>query len=190
MIVALYSPTQKSGKSTVANILRTKYEFAEVKFASPLRDMAWNVIQYYVNPMDKDRYLEGDLKESIIPEIGVSVRTIYRTLGTEWGRNIINQNLWRDILFKRINPYLVSFDMVISDLRFGSEYYGLREKYGFGVIFIKITRPGLELDRSHKSEGLLDEFEFDYEIINDGSLIDLERKVNLIMEQIGFESNE
>ena len=68
--------------------------------------------------------------------------------------------------------------IVIPDWRYYSTYKYFREK-GFEVITVKIINPNREITNNAKlqadiSENGLDDFCFDYEIINDGSLNHLE----------------
>jgi hypothetical protein len=70
----------------------------------------------------------------------------------------------------------------ITDMRFPNEKEAVKEK---GGITIKVVRPGTVIG-NHPSETALDDAEFDYEIINDGTIEDLIEKVKeiLIKEQI------
>jgi hypothetical protein len=70
----------------------------------------------------------------------------------------------------------------ITDMRFPNEMEAVVEK---GGITIRVVRPGTE-SGTHPSETALDEATFNYEIINDGEIVDLIEKVKeiLIKEQI------
>jgi hypothetical protein len=50
--------------------------------------------RYRVRTEMIDRYLTGDLKEAVIPEIGRTSRHLQITLGTEWGREEVHPALW------------------------------------------------------------------------------------------------
>jgi hypothetical protein len=78
---------------------------------------------------------------------------------------------------------------IITDLRFPNEYKAVKEK---GGITIRVVRPhgytnphtGVykEMPLSyHPSETALDDAKFDYEIINDGEIVDLIEKVKTIL---------
>jgi hypothetical protein len=68
----------------------------------------------------------------------------------------------------------------ITDMRFENEMEAVKAKGG-----IRVVRPGV-LVGTHASEIALDNSEFDYEIINDGEIVDLIEKVKeiLIKEKI------
>jgi len=81
---------------------------------------------------------------------------------------------------------------VVSDVRFHNEVGGLRQKIGDGrrVFFIKVERPDVGGGgapsgiANHASESAVDELEYDYRIINDGSLDDLYAKVEGVIAMI------
>lgn len=66
---------------------------------------------------------------------------------------------------------------IITDMRFPNEMEAVVEK---GGITIRVTRPGTATG-THPSEIALDDAEFNYEIINDGTLEDLTEKVRQIL---------
>jgi hypothetical protein len=181
MIISLYSPTQQSGKSTVASYLVDCYGFSIVKFAEPIYDM---VFALAMNVFDENRELAYRLvyddKEAIWPVLNVSTRTLLRTFGTEWGRDTISESIWADIAkSKLIRAHQHRANVVFDDNRFSNEILMLRE---FDTKFVRTLRPEAYVDRSHQSEGLLDAFEFDYTIMNNGSLWNLYRQIDSMME--------
>jgi hypothetical protein len=112
-------------------------------------------------------YIEGDLKEVPTHYLGgMSPRQAMQTLGTEWGRDIMGEDFWVRIMENRLNFY---FDMpvVVDDLRFPNEYHMLRKR---GAKIVRIQRDSIKDVGSHPSEGLLDGFEFDVTINNNGTL--------------------
>jgi hypothetical protein len=62
-------------------------------------------------------------------------------------------------------------------MRFPNEMKAVVEK---GGITIRVVRPGTE-SGTHPSETALDNATFDYEIINDGEIVDLIEKVKTIL---------
>jgi hypothetical protein len=72
-----------SGKSEVAKYLEAKYPCRRQHIAEPLRGMLRTLLQAF--GMDEHTiwaYLEGPLKEQLIPELGVTSRQAQITLGT------------------------------------------------------------------------------------------------------------
>ena len=89
-----------------------------------------------------------------------------------------------------IKVYSHYFDIItISDARFKVEIDTIKENFA-GVIAIKIERPNFdngltEEEKKHSTEVDLDDYDsFDYEIINDGSIEDLNNKINELMKVI------
>jgi hypothetical protein len=143
------------------------------------------------------------------------VKTTYRqflqNLGTEAMRDGLHTNVWDNALFADYThgfPSVVTgkYDetipypnWIITDMRFPNELQAIEEREG---ITIRVTRPvesypenpnfngdmqiAVKMAHSHPSETALDDAEFDYEIINDGTIEDLIEKVKeiLIKEQI------
>jgi len=120
-------------------------------------------------------------KERKEPILKASIRHMMRTLGTEWGRNCIRENLWVDIAEERIKSSCASI-VVFDDLRFPNEYEMLKKH---GAKFIKIVRPELAppkrslfrrfleflgiAKKPHASDGALKDFYFDLVIENAGT---------------------
>ncbi|SDK39440.1 hypothetical protein [Bradyrhizobium ottawaense] len=127
----------QSGKTTAALYLEQKYGIRRKHIAEPLRAMLAVLLK--ANGMSADmitRYLEGDLKESMIPELGVTSRYAQITLGTEWGREMINPDLWADTWAAGV----AEGESVMNDsVRFPNEQEAIK---GLGGVTIMIKRPG------------------------------------------------
>jgi hypothetical protein len=109
-------------------------------------------------------------------------RDILIRIGTDIARKN-NPDIWVNIINEIIWAFRTEYDyFVISDCRFINECTVLQDN-GYSVISVKIERPnfdnGLSIDqKNHLSESSMNDYEFDYIIINDGTLEDLERKVD------------
>ncbi|MGY2919466.1 hypothetical protein [Bradyrhizobium sp. USDA 3262] len=127
----------QSGKTTAALYLEKKYGIRRKHIAEPLRAMLAVLLQ--ANGMKADeitRYLEGDLKEQVIPCLGVTSRYAQITIGTEWGRELIGQDLWANTWERGI----AEGDSVMNDsVRFPNEADAIRRR---GGVVIMIKRPG------------------------------------------------
>lgn len=127
----------QSGKTTAAKYLEEKYGFKRRHIADPLRAMLAVLLR--ANGLNSEmigRYLEGDLKESVIPELGVTSRYAQITIGTEWGRNLINPDLWANTWMRGVTPG----EKVMNDsVRFVNEQQAVRSLGGFTIM---IKRPG------------------------------------------------
>lgn len=157
--IALCSPVMQSGKSTVATHLRENHGFALVKFASGLKSMTRALLDSLgYKEHEIDRFVEGGDREYVLPEIGVSTRRIMQTLGTEWGRHCIDENLWAKIAQARIKTLLShGVSVVIDDMRFMNEMDHVLQ---IGGVCYRIIRPDAPsapaTSLKHASEGELD----------------------------------
>lgn len=128
------------GKDTVANYLKTYYsrEFRSVAFADPIR-AALKVIFGW-----DDSYFEHPKKNEVDPKFGVTPRKAMQTLGTEWGRNLINTNLWVNLTAEKWQPMLgAGFYVIVSDVRRDNEADAIR-KAGGEIWHIDVTLRGGE----------------------------------------------
>jgi hypothetical protein len=167
MIIGLYSPAAQSGKTTVALELQ-KRGYACLSFAQPLKDML-RVMLSGMGLSDEEitTYLTT-AKEESLPVFGVSARQMLRTLGTEWGRQCVGPDVWTQHWLERARRK--SF-VVVDDVRFVNEAELIRS---LGGEMWRITRPGVERNTDHASEGGLDAWPyFTREIINAGTLNEL-----------------
>jgi hypothetical protein len=162
-MIALVGP-KGSGKSAVANILKSK-GFATVKFAQALKDMLLAL------PGITNDHIEGDLKDKPCDVFnGVTVRHAMQTLGTEWGRNCIDQNIWLSLWKAKIHNLQL---VVVDDCRFLNEAQAVRD---LGGEIWEIRRQGSEYE-GHSSETEMSRIESDLTIQNTGSMEDLETSV-------------
>jgi hypothetical protein len=153
MTVIGLSGFAQSGKTTAALYLEKKYGVRRKHIAEPLRAMLAVLMQ--ANGMESaeiTRYLEGDLKESVVPCLGVTSRYAQITIGTEWGRELIGQDLWSNTWAAGVKDG----ESVMNDsVRFPNEAAAIR---GLGGVVIMIKRPGT---RPAKFKNKLGEFLFD-----------------------------
>jgi len=167
MIIGLYSPAAQSGKTTVARYLEER-GYCRLPFAQPMRDMLSVMLrQLGYDEVRIEFHLHRD-KEAVLPELGVSVRHLMRTLGTEWGRECISPTVWLDVWLAKARRK--SF-VVVDDVRFKNEA-DLIHLLG-GEVW-RITRPGVVRTTDHASEGGLDTWtKFTCDIVNAGTISDL-----------------
>lgn len=158
-----------SGKSEVARVLIEEFGFTRVKFADPLKNMLRTMLRDVGHTAkDVERFLEGDLKESVVDGIGVTARRLMITLGTEWGRQQIADDLWIRLWAVRAEQYP---RILADDVRFPNEVAAIRA--GNGKIW-QVQRPGLAAGE-HVSEHL--DVEPDNVIVNHGTIEDLRAMV-------------
>lgn len=177
MIIGLYSPAQQSGKSTVAGYLTREYGFETRGFSLALKRMVIDLMNSAgITPEQIGFYMDRG-KEDPIPELGDnSFRMLCQTIGTDWGRTLVDKDLWVKIVVS--NPQRPDL-LVIDDVRFPNEYEAIRAE---GGQVWKVYRPGVVPISDHPSEGLLEGFEFDATIENGGTISDLERAAEVALK--------
>jgi hypothetical protein len=159
------------GKNTAAAQFREIYpSYQERAFADPIKEMLRKGVGL------DNQQLNGVLKEEIIPEFGVSPRTMMQTLGTEWGRHMMGGNFWLTCMKRRIHP---TENVVITDVRFQNEAEYVREN---GLLVHIMGRGGIE--GGHASEAGVEPHDGDYYIYNDGTYEDLYMKIELMLKEI------
>lgn len=106
-----------------------------------------------------------------------------QTLGTEWGRNTLGENIWVEIAKSAIQTSLDAGNpVVVDDLRFPNEFEAMK---AMGAKLVRVERPGKTITFDHPSEGALEggQFQFHYNVVNDGSLEDLFARIHRIVQE-------
>jgi len=152
MIVLGLTGPAGCGKSTLAKYLVEQHEFVEIAFADPIRDMLAAMLRIDRDPLLK-LLADRDYKESPLPDVGASPRKLMQTLGTEWGRKLINPDLWLALAAQRIEFIETALrheyrGIVISDVRFENEADFVRTR----GLLLHISRPDITPIDQHESE--------------------------------------
>lgn len=183
----------RSGKDHASNYLAKYMALHKYAFAEPLKTMLKSVFG--------DHFHEGDRTE-ICPETCKSYRVMMQTLGTEWGRDMMNPQVWINLVEKRrkeVEQGLLLRNgnayrgMVLSDVRFDSEAEYLQHN---SAVILHIIRPDQTtvVDKvksaigisGHISEKGISPHFITHTIVNDGSLFELDMKLmNLVSELEG-----
>jgi len=168
LVIALCG-TIGSGKTTVADHLVLRHGFQRVKFADGLKNMlaAFLRMQGCTDEYIK-RCIEGDLKTKPIPELGGRTpRHAMVTLGTEWGRNCMNTDLWVIAWRGATQGVLANrTPVVVDDCRFLNEYDAIRSMNG---LVWRVAREGGEKS-NHVSETEQLLFDVDANKLNNASI--------------------
>lgn len=180
-LIGLYSPAARMGKSTVSQFLTEGLGFSLVKFASPVKEITKAFLSSMGVPSeDLEMYIEGRLKEAPLTEFGfdnISSRRIQQVVGTEAGRQHLDNNLWITIAARKVRKALDDgLRVVIDDMRFPNEYDLVKTMGGECWC---IYNPHVEIQVSdHPSEGLLSNHAFNQAIINDSTIEKLQEVVS------------
>lgn len=186
------------GKDTIGEVL-VEAGAERVAFADPIKEMAHAGLG-----IDREvLWGPAHVKEEVLAEWGCSVRHILQTLGTEWGRVHVDQDLWVKLALSRYIPKREAagqLDFVVTDVRYLNEARLLREA---GFTLIRVVRPGYGpppvaawerwlhrltcglLGRTeHTSESELASIEVDETLVNDGTLEDLRRQARSLVHEM------
>lgn len=173
--IVLISGKARAGKDTTANYMKQYFESKGKKvivlaFAYYLKEYVKNITGW-------------DGKEETKP------RSDLQYIGTDLIRNQIDKDLFVNRIIEDIKVYGHFFDIVIlDDTRMLNEIENIKDVFD-NVITINVVRPNFvselnEKQKAHATENELNGYNFDFEIINDGSLEDLETKVLEIGSEI------
>lgn len=140
-----------SGKSTAAAVLQENgYEL--VKFAGPLKDMMRALYAYSgLTAKEIEDRIEGRLKEQ--PDsflCGNTPRRAMQTLGTEWARDMLGQDLWVEAWKRAVTRLRESgVPVVVDDCRFANEAAAVRS---LGGEIVMLQGRSSNVADSHASE--------------------------------------
>lgn len=159
------------GKDTAGQGLRG---FENVKFAGPLKEMTRTFMRYIgMSEETIERCVEGDMKETPLACFGGrSTRFFMQKLGTEFGREMIWEDIWTSAFQDRARQFE---KVVCSDMRFPNEVDLIKRMGGRTVRVVNPSQP-MPAD-AHISETAIDMLPVSMEIVNDGSIWDLHEKM-------------
>jgi hypothetical protein len=162
----------RSGKDTAADcIIKVRTYVQKYSFAQPLKDMLSSL------GLTQDE-LHGDLKEIPLTRLGLdkSPRQLMQTLGTEWGRNCVDKDLWLKLAKNKMGESR----LVIPDVRFENEAAFVRE-HG---ILIHVDRPDNVMVNKHESENGISFEEGDMNLLNSGNLEQYKKNAQLLSNML------
>ncbi len=158
----------RNGKSTCAMKLVGMGWHLE-PLAGPIKEM---LINLGVPPS----HVWGGDKEVPMPLLcGMTARHAMQTLGTEWGRDLIGENIWLNAWKLKVNKHLSQRRMVVvDDVRFPNESKAIKDMGGF---IIRVLRNEPDSSDDHSSEVLIDSIKYDHILTNFGSVEELRDKI-------------
>jgi hypothetical protein len=166
MLIGLYGKAG-SGKDTVGSVLRKEYGLEPYAFAAPLKAGLEAMLDLLPGALEDRKF-----KETRLPWLGKSPREMLQTLGTEWGRQLVDPDIWLTLMVRRWEMVKAMGlpGMVVTDVRFDNEAFKIRH---MGGAVIEIVRPNITPVAAHASEAGICPRSVDETIVNDGSLADL-----------------
>lgn len=198
-IIAL-SGYARSGKDEAANVLINDFGFTRVAFADKLRD-----VLYQLNPIvtqtsrklrltpdsDEISLVKNSFVQDVIDEhgwegykstpYGTEIRRLLQRLGTEAGRQTMWDSIWIDAAFANVDE---DAKVVVTDCRFPNEAQAVKDR---GGRVLRISRAGVgpavtEDGKIHASETSLDNWAFDYQLFNNGTLEEYQNEIRELVQ--------
>jgi len=163
----------RHGKDTVASMIQKIYEEKNLKilnlqYTTYMKEYAKNIVSWDGNDETKPR--------TLLQELGNTIR------------NEIDPLFFINRMIEDIKVYSYYFDAItVSDVRMKREIDIPKEKLN-NVISVNVVRPNFDnglsdKEKKHLTEVDLDNYEnYDFKIINDGSLEDLEKEVRKMVD--------
>ncbi|KAF1045625.1 deoxynucleotide monophosphate kinase family protein [Xylophilus sp.] len=159
MLIGIAGP-KRSGKTTLAEGLCQVFGLEHLSFAGPIRAFVASILGWSLNE------LEASKEEQVTWLDGITPRQMMQTVGTEWGRQMVHDQLWVRSMLARIPDE----GGVISDVRFENEAKAILD---MGGVVIQLSRPGTGAGDGHASEVPLPDDCVTHRWANDGSAHDL-----------------
>lgn len=179
--IVAFAGRKRAGKDTAAEVL-IDHGYAPVALADGIKVMLEALLRFRGCPEAMiERALHGDLKE--VPSRWLGGRTpryALQSLGTGWGRDMMDKRFWVDATDDRINA--MDGPVVITDVRLPNEVEFVMES---GGAVYRVNRPGLDIPvDEHISERLVGELQVTADILNDAPSAD-EFKAHVKNQLIG-----
>lgn len=169
MLIA-FTGRARSGKDTAAAYIANTKRIKTYSFAEPIRAMlraGFGLTDWHFNA-----------GKELPTEFGPSPRVMMQTLGTDWGRYMINSDVWVQLAQA---AYEASNGLVISDVRFNSEAEWVRRK---GGVVIRVLRKDALRVAAHISEAGIAETLVDFDVSNDGTIQELYDELDTLLERV------
>lgn len=167
-----------SGKSTAVNFFNRKLtgkliDSTNVKFAQPLYD-----IQEYIYKRIEPVYQR--------PQDFVKDRKLLQWIGTDWGRETVNENVWVNIWKNEVEKFIGDGTIVFcDDCKFDNEAQVIKS---LGGIIIHVIRPDNnapeEAAKKHASENGVSDKYVDQVLVNSGTEEEYLKKLEMLFNEL------
>ena len=161
-----------SGKDTFAAPF-IRCGFQRVAFADPMKEMLFAGLGISRETL----WGPSEARETIPAGFTVSVRHMLQTLGTGWGRDCVDEDVWiRAALAATVGKEPDGL-WIVTDVRFPNEAAALEAA---GFMLVRITRPGVS-DDAHESESYVSSITAHVEVDNDRTIRELEMAARFVV---------
>jgi len=179
-----------SGKDTAANSLIEHADWVKVSFAAPLKRGLVAMLGIPIEDIENHK-----IKNEPNYMFGKSIRYMAQTIGTEWGRNLIADDIWVQLAENSIrHSWRHGSNVANTDLRFENEAIRIKELGGYIVHIIRDANEHSERQNetgavNHTSNVTLPAKYIDYTIHNNGSLEMFYSEIVKIMYDISMKDS-
>lgn len=182
----------QAGKDTAALRLTQDHGFTRIALADGVRDSLYALNPIVTVESPSFRPARTTRLAAYVDELGweeakknPEVRALTQRMGTEAGRQVHGEDLWTGLVEHKISKLGPLTPVVVTDVRFPNEESWLR---GIGGVLVEVYRPqelagDLGANAAHASE-TMGWIKPDFTLTNDGTVEDLHRQVDLLLEQI------
>jgi hypothetical protein len=143
-----------------------------------------------------DSFYDRDKKEKPVDPFGISPRRMAQLFGTEFGREMINEDCWLMVANKAIDCARNMADLnrcgdkeatlyrgaVISDIRYDNEAQWFKDRYNTEIL--RIHRDGVDAVESHSSEAGISDSLVDCEVYNSDTIEFLLSGIDAFMRDV------
>lgn len=166
-----------SGKTTIAKHLELNHGYVRASFAEILKDMLQKL------GLSREE-IYGSLKEepcSLL--LGKTPRQAMQTLGTEWGRDLIHQDLWANAWKVRTAGLLaLGHKVVCDDCRYENEVKFIRTFHGAKIWKAERLEKDLSDLPTHFSEKDFESIQPDRVFLNFSTVEELKGHIDYALE--------
>jgi len=167
MIIAL-GHKKRVGKDTVGKMIEKYTKLSTHSFASKLKSVANQLYGWGGLKTEQWYDKHGEDREIILPDIGLSPRTIWIQVGS--AMRMIHPDTWIKSM---------PTDCIVTDLRYPNEFE-------WANIRIRVDNPRIPDTPDIADDALNSETNWDYILVNDGTLEELEVKVKVMLQELGI----
>jgi hypothetical protein len=157
----------RSGKDSLEKAMRKlDGKQRRMLFAEPIKQMLL-VMTAGNLPLEPGGGSDDYDKNALVPGFDKTLRFMMQTLGTDWGRNTIDPEIWIKVADKYLYGSCCQPDRVVyTDVRFDNEAQFIRDHNG---IIVEISRYDRDCSEHGINPGLVDMF-----LLNNGPISDLD----------------
>jgi hypothetical protein len=186
MIIIGLAGEARVGKDTAADFLIQEHWFEPISFATPIKRGVQSAFG-----LDPDKPNEN--REAILSDYGFSKRQLYQMFGTEFGRDMLGDDIWIKVAQRTLNNIIYqeennpglftdSKGIVFTDVRFDNEAEFIKRNGGH---IIKIERTvNMPRVNPHCSEDGINPNLITTTIVNNGTIKELHDQINLVLQEI------